>query len=119
MEKPRLKKPRSLEDLTPSDREMCQLLKSLGVVFDTAKLIKLEFFAKALKRFQDQEMVESLGGNVLQDHVAQGLGDFLVASSLALSKAQDAQDLRPEMVKLKEELTLKTKVFSNRETAMY
>ena len=40
---------RSLEDLNPSDREMCQLLSGLGVVFDTIKLIKLEFCAKVLK----------------------------------------------------------------------
>ena len=49
VEKPGLKNPRSLENLTPSDLEMCQLLSGLSVVFDTAKLIKLEFFAKALK----------------------------------------------------------------------
>jgi len=36
VEKPGLKKPRSLEDLTPSDREMCHLLSGLGVVFYTA-----------------------------------------------------------------------------------
>jgi len=42
---------------------------------------------QALKRFQDKEMLESLSGNLLQDRVAYDLGDFLVASSLALSKA--------------------------------
>jgi len=51
VEKPGLKKPRSLEDLTPQDREMCQHLSGLGVVFHTAKLIKLEFCAKALKSY--------------------------------------------------------------------
>jgi len=51
VEKPGLKKPRSLEELTPLDCEMCQLLSGLGVVFDTAKLIKLEFCAKALKSY--------------------------------------------------------------------
>ena len=51
VEKPGLKKPRSLEDLTPPDREMCQLLSGLGAMFDTAKMIKLEFFAKALKSY--------------------------------------------------------------------
>jgi len=74
---------------------------------------------QALKRFQDNEMLESLGGNFLQDCVAQGLGDFLVASSLALSKAQEAQDLQARMTKLEEELALKTKAFSTRETTMY
>jgi len=51
VEKPGVKKPRSLEDLTPSDHEAGQLFSSLGVVFDTAKLIKLEFFVKALKSY--------------------------------------------------------------------
>ena len=51
VEKPEVKKPISLEDLAPPDHEMCQFLSSLGVVFDTAELIKLEFFAKALKSY--------------------------------------------------------------------
>ena len=46
-----VEKPRSLEDLTPSDRETCRLLSSLGMVFDTAELIELEFCAKVLKRY--------------------------------------------------------------------
>jgi len=41
-------------------------------------------------------VVEGLGGNFLQDRVAQSLSDFLIASSLALSKAQDAQDLQAD-----------------------
>jgi len=41
VEKPRLKKPRSLEDFTPPDREVCEFLSSLGVMFSTTKLIKL------------------------------------------------------------------------------
>ena len=79
----------------------------------------LSLLQQALKHFQDKEMAESLGGNLLQYRVAQDLGDFLVASSLALSKAHEAQDLQAEIAKLKEELTLKTKAFSNQETAMY
>jgi len=51
VEKSGVKKPKSIEDLTPSDREMCQLLSSLGMVFDIAELIKLEFCAKALKSY--------------------------------------------------------------------
>jgi len=73
----------------------------------------------ALERFPDKEMLESLNGNLLQDRVAYGLGDFLVASSLALSRAQESEELKARMVKLKEELALKTKAFSNRETATY
>jgi len=77
------------------------------------------FLQQALKCFQDKEMLESLRGNLLQDRVAYGLGEFLVASSLALSKAQEAQELQVRMVKVEEELALKTKAFSNRETTMY
>ena len=40
VEKAGLKKPRSLEDLAPPDREVCQFLSSLGVVFNIAELIK-------------------------------------------------------------------------------
>ena len=42
-----------------------------------------------LKRFQDKEVLESLSGNHFQDRVAHDLGDFLIASNLALSKAQE------------------------------
>ena len=63
--------------------------------------------------------MESLGGNLLQDRVAQGLEDFLIASSLTLSKVQDAQDSQVEKAKLREELALQAKAFSNRKTAMY
>jgi len=51
VEKLGLKKLRSLEDLTPPDREMCQLLSGLGAMFETAKLIKLKLCAKALKSY--------------------------------------------------------------------
>ena len=51
VEKPGVKKSTSLEDLAPPNREVCQLLSSLGVVFDTTELIKLEFCAKALKSY--------------------------------------------------------------------
>ena len=46
-----LKKPRCLEDLTPPDREVCEFLSSLGVVFSTAELIKLEYIPKVLKAY--------------------------------------------------------------------
>ena len=51
MEKTRLKKPRSLEDLAQPDREVCQLLSSLGEVFNTVELIKLEYNPKHLKGY--------------------------------------------------------------------
>ena len=62
-----------------------------------------------LKRFQDKEVLESLDS----------LGDFLIASNLALSRAQEAEELKARMAELEEELSLKTKTFANRETAMY
>jgi len=51
VEKTRLKKPRSLEDLALPHCEVCQLLASLGVVFNTVELIKLEYNPKALKGY--------------------------------------------------------------------
>jgi len=51
VEKPGLKRPRSLEDLARPDREMCQLLSSLGMVFNTAEMIKLEYSPKHLKGY--------------------------------------------------------------------
>jgi len=44
-------KPRGLKKLTPPDRELCQLLASLGAVFNTAQLIKHEYIASALKDY--------------------------------------------------------------------
>jgi len=51
VEKTGLKKPRSLEDLASPNREVCHLLSSLGVVFNIAKLIKLEYNPKHLKGY--------------------------------------------------------------------
>ena len=51
--------------------------------------------------------------------MADGLGDFLIASSLALSRAQKAEELKARTAELEEELSLKTKTFANRKTAMY
>jgi len=50
VEKPRLKKPRSLENLIPCDRETCEFFSMLGAVFDIAKLIKFEFHPGSLKK---------------------------------------------------------------------
>jgi len=51
VEKVGLKKPKSLEDLAQPDREVCQLLSSLGVVFNIVELIKLEYSLKHLKGY--------------------------------------------------------------------
>jgi len=45
------KKPRTLEELTPHDRELCQVLASLGAVFNIAQLIKHEFSPSDLKGY--------------------------------------------------------------------
>ena len=74
------------------------------------------FLLQALKCFQNREVVESLGEDPLQDCAAQGIGEFLIASSFSMSKALD---LQAEMAKLREESSLQAKTFSKRETALY
>ena len=51
VEKPKLLKPKSLDELTSADREVCVALGGMGVVFNTAKLIACEFNADALSRY--------------------------------------------------------------------
>jgi len=68
---------------------------------------------KALSRFQSQE-VEGLGNNLLLV-----LGDLLFASNLALNRIQDSEDLKVRVAKLEEDLTARTKIFTNRETTLY
>ena len=43
------KKPRTLEELVPHDREFCQVHASLGAVFNTVQLIKHKYDVEALK----------------------------------------------------------------------
>jgi len=38
-----LKKAKTLNELSSADREVCQVLASLGVIFNTAELIKNEY----------------------------------------------------------------------------
>ena len=64
-------------------------------------------------------MEEGLSGNLLQERVVDVLGDLLISSNLALNRTQEAEDLKVRVAKLEEELTTKTKTFTNRETAMY
>jgi len=47
----KLKKPKGLEELPPLDHELCQVLASLGAVFNTAQLIKHEYDVEALKGY--------------------------------------------------------------------
>ena len=46
----KLKKAKTLDELNSADREICQVLASLGVVFNTAELIKHEYDPVALSR---------------------------------------------------------------------
>ena len=46
----KMRKAKTLDELTSADREICQVLASLGVVFNTAKLIKHEYDPVALSR---------------------------------------------------------------------
>jgi len=41
---------------------------------------------RIFSRFQDKEVVEGLSGNFLQDRMVDSLGDFLIASNLALNR---------------------------------
>jgi len=74
---------------------------------------------RIFNRFQDKEVVESLSGNLSQDRVVDGLGDFLITSNPMLSRAKEAEDLKVRMAKLEEELSTQAKTFANRETPMY
>jgi len=51
VEKPGFMKPRSLEDLTLPDCEVCEFFSNSGVVFSSVELIKLEYSPKALKGY--------------------------------------------------------------------
>ena len=47
----KLKKPKTLEELTPLDHELCQVFASLGAVLNTAQLIKHEINSSDLKGY--------------------------------------------------------------------
>jgi len=49
--KPGLKKPRSLEDLPAREREVCDFLSNLQVVFSSVELTKHEYSPTALKDY--------------------------------------------------------------------
>ena len=55
------------------------------------------FLQQTLQSFQDQEMMESLGEDPLPGCEAKGLGEFLVMSSLALTKVQEFQTEMQEL----------------------
>ena len=55
----KLKKPKTLEELASPDREVCQVLASLGVVFNTAQLIKHVFSPSSLKGYIGSSLLPS------------------------------------------------------------
>jgi len=63
--------------------------------------------------------VEGLEDNLLWERVAEVLGDLLFASNLALSRTQEFEDFKVKMAKLEEDFATRTKVFANREIALY
>jgi len=55
----KLKKPKTLEELAPPDREVCQILAILGAMFNTAQLIKHEFSPSSLKGYIGSSLLPS------------------------------------------------------------
>jgi len=60
--------------------------------------------------------VDGQGEDPMGGHAAKGLGAFLIASSRASTQAQE---LRVEVLKLREESTLQAKKFSQREASFH
>ena len=60
-----------------------------------------------------------MSGTLTQDRMVDDLGDFLIASNLALDRAQEAEDVKVRMAKLEEKLSTQAKTVAYRETAMY
>jgi len=54
------KKAKTLDELSSADREVCQVLASLGVIFNTAELIKNEYDPAALTRYIGMGIIPSL-----------------------------------------------------------
>jgi len=71
-----------------SPRELIMREGGGQVMLGVTNVVELPaFLQQTLKCFQNKEVVESLGEDPLQDRVAQSLGEFLIASSLSISKA--------------------------------
>jgi len=64
-------------------------------------------------------MMESLGEDPLQGCAAKGLGEFLVASSLAMTKVQEFQTEMQELREATSQDALRIKKLTQRETAMH
>jgi len=55
VEKPKLLKPKALDELSSADREVCEALAGLKIVFDTLKLIACEFNVHTLSSYFGRE----------------------------------------------------------------
>ena len=60
VKEPKLTKPKTLDELNSADREICQVLTSLGVVFNTAELIKHEYNPAELTKYIGMRVSPSL-----------------------------------------------------------
>jgi len=56
----KLRKAKTLDELNSADREVCHVLASLGVVFNTAELIKHEYEPVSLSRCIGMGVIPSL-----------------------------------------------------------
>jgi len=54
-ERPKLLRAKTLEELSPADREVSKALAGLGIVFDTLKLVASEYNAHALTTYFGKE----------------------------------------------------------------
>ena len=54
-ERPKLLRAKTLEELSPADREVSKALAWLGIVFDTLKLVASEYNAHALTTYFGKE----------------------------------------------------------------
>ena len=59
-----------------------------------------------------------MSSNLSHDCIVNGLGYFLIASDLALNRAQEVGELKAKMAKLEEEMSLNGKTFANHDTTM-
>ena len=65
VKEPKLKKAKTLDELNSVDREICQVLAGLGVVFNTAELIKHEYDPATLTKHIGMGVIPSLLTSIL------------------------------------------------------
>jgi len=60
----KLKKAKTLDELSSADREVCQVLASLGVIFNTAELIKNEYSPTGLAGYFGMGILSQPSSNI-------------------------------------------------------